>query len=443
MIERLNSIVWGIPGLVLLLGSGLILTCRTRLVQFRLLGRSLRAFYQQLRSSDSGSFRPLCTALAATVGTGNIAGVAGAIAIGGPGAVFWMWISGFVGMATKYAEATLAVRYSQLGKGEERLGGPMYIIQKGLSRPWRPLAYIYSLFGIIASLGVGNATQINAVVSAIGSAGAHFGVTLGRAGLFILGGAMAALVWAMVTGGASKIGAAAELLVPFASVLYIAVCLVVIAMRFSYLDDALKLIISGAFSPKAVTGGAVGSCFLAVRYGVSRGVFSNEAGMGTAAMAHAGANVEHPAQQGMMGIVEVFLDTIVICTMTALVILVSGVELPYGRNVGSELTAEALANVLGPWVTLVLSLCLACFAFATILGWGLYAGRCIEFLLGKLNWSVFAICQAGAVFFGTVADTGIIWGFSELVNGLMAVPNLIALLLLSRQVREITLDYLK
>lgn len=442
MLETVNSIVWGVPGLALLLGSGLVLSWRTGFVQLRLLGPSLKEFWRHLRS-DSGSFRPLCTALAATVGTGNIAGVAGAIAIGGPGAVFWMWVSGLIGMATKYAEAALAVRYSHRGTEGDRIGGPMYIIQRGLSRPWRGLAYVYSAFGIIAAFGVGNAAQINAVASSLESTLAQFGVEMKQTMLIGLGAVMAVLVWSMVSGGASKIGAAAELLVPFASALYILICLLVIVLRAAYLDDVIRMILTGAFQPKAVTGGAVGSCFLAVRFGVSRGVFSNEAGMGTAAIAHAGASVEHPAQQGMMGIVEVFLDTILICTLTAVTILLSGIELPYGEYAGAELTAQALSSVLGPWVSVVLSVCLVCFAFATILGWGFYAGRCVEYLTGRVNWSVFALCQAGAVFFGTVADTGIIWGFSELVNGLMAVPNLIALMLLSRKVREITLDYLK
>ena len=443
MFSFLEEIVWGIPGLALLLGSGLYLSWRTGFVQVRLLPAALKAFFRQFRSPDSDSFRSLCTALAATVGTGNIAGVAGAIAIGGPGAVFWMWVSGFAGMATKYAEAALSVRYVQKGSGGESIGGPMYIIQSGLGNRWHFLAWVYAVFGIVASLGVGNATQVNAVVSALGAVAEDYGLELGMALRTTLGIGMACLVWAMVSGGAAKIGQAAELLVPFASVVYVVICLLVLGLRFSCLPQVFQMIFAGAFSPGAVTGGAVGSCFLAVRYGVSRGIFSNEAGMGTAAIAHAGANVAHPAQQGMMGIVEVFLDTIVICTMTALVILASGVPIPYGMDAGAELTALALGEVLGSWTKVVLSLALACFAFATILGWGLYAGRFVEFLFGKLNWRVFGLCQAGAVLLGILVDSGIIWGFSELVNGLMAVPNLIALIILTPTVREITLDYLK
>lgn len=438
MLQTLNGIVWGTPGLVLLLGSGLYLTAKTGFVQFRLLLPSIRAFFQQLHNTESGSFRPLCTALAATVGTGNIAGVAGAIALGGPGSVFWMWISGFVGMATKFTEASLAVRYSK-----NRIGGPMYIMERGLGHKWRPMAWLYCGLGIVASLGVGNAAQINAVVSAVWTAGEQLGIILDRKLLVILGVILAVTVWSMVSGGASKIGEVAEFLVPFASVLYMLICGMVLILRFDYWDDALRLIVSSAFTPEGVTGGAVGSGLTALRYGISRGVFSNEAGMGTAAIAHAGAQVEYPAQQGMMGIVEVFLDTIVMCTMTAMVILVSGVPIPYGMDAGAELTAKALSQVLGSWVGILLSMCLGCFAFATILGWGLYAGRCFEYLLGKLNWTVFALFQAGAVFWGTVADTGAIWSFSELFNGLMALPNLLALLLLGKQAREISLDYLK
>lgn len=437
MLEKWNAMVWGPPGLILLLGCGIWLSVQTGFVQIRLLVPSLKAFFQCLKSDEEKSFRPLCTALAATVGTGNIAGVAGAIALGGPGAVFWMWISGLIGMATKYAEALLAVRYSK-----DQTGGPMYIITGGLSKPWHWLAWVYSLFGIVAAFGIGNATQINAVVSAVLDASDQFGLSMEKEQILLLGMAMAAVVWKMVSGGHDRIGAAAELLVPFASLVYIGICILVLLLRFPALDDVFALIIRSAFSPRAFTGGAVGSVVLALRYGVSRGVFSNEAGLGTAAIAHAGAKVAHPAEQGMMGLVEVFLDTIVICTMTALVILVSGVPLPYGTSAGAELTCDALTGVLGPWASILLSLCLACFAFATILGWGLYAGRCIEFLFGKLNWKVFASCQAAAVFLGTVSNTGMIWGFSELINGLMAVPNLIALVLLSKEVRQLTLDYL-
>ena len=442
--EKINGFVWGVPMLVLMLGVGLDLSVKTEFVQLRLLGPALRRLVRQIRSGkeDSSAYRALCTALAATVGTGNIAGVAGAIAIGGPGAVFWMWVSGFVGMATKYAEAALAVVYSRRNAAAEQVGGPMYMIRKGLKKPFWPLAGIYSFFGIIAAMGVGNATQINAVMGAVSAAVESFGRQLQPGVMLGIGIVMAVLVWAMVSGGAPKIGAAAEILVPFASIVYILLCLGVLILRFDQLGQALRDILIGAFSPRAVTGGAVGSILIAMRIGVSRGVFSNEAGMGTAAMAHGSAEVEHPAQQGMMGILEVFIDTIVICTMTALVILVSKVEIPYGFSVGSELTALALESCYGPWVTVLLSLCLCCFAFATVLGWGLYAGRCIEYLFGKIRWKAFATVQAVGVVLGAVLETGVIWSFAETINGLMAIPNLIALVLLGGRIGKLTREYI-
>lgn len=443
--ERINGFVWGAPALILLLGAGIYLSVKTRFVQFRLLIPALRSLLRQIKNgADKGAtspFRALCTALAATVGTGNIAGVAGAIAIGGPGAVFWMWVSGFLGMATKYAEAVLAVRYREKNSRGETVGGPMFIIRNGLGDGFAPLAIIYSFFGIVAALGVGNATQINAVIGAVNAAAESYGAVPGSGMNILLGVLMAILVYLMVSGGAPKIGSTAELLVPLASAVYILLCVGVIILRFDRLGQAFTDILLGAFHPRAVTGGTVGSMLTAMRLGVSRGVFSNEAGMGTAAIAHAQAEVRHPAQQGMMGLVEVFVDTIVICTMTALAVLVRDVPIPFGAAVGSEMTAAALSDCCGKWANVFLSLCLCCFALATILGWGLYAGRCVEYLFGAIRWQYFAVCQAFCVVLGAVLDTGVIWSFAELVNGLMVIPNLIALILLSPKVKQITDDY--
>lgn len=442
MLEKINAWIWGPPLLVLMLGVGIYLTIKTKFVQLRLLGPALRGMWQELKKpgkeGETSPFRALCTALAATVGTGNIVGVAGAIAIGGPGAVFWMWISGFLGMASKYAEAVLAIRYSSRNQKGERVGGPMYIIQNGLSGRFLPLARLYSFFGVIAALGVGNATQINAVIGAVSTTAESRGMEFGTGLALGIGLMMAVLVWAMVSGGASKIGSAAELLVPVASAVYILLCFGVLVMRMDGLGDALGQILEGALCPRAVTGGAVGSMMTSLRLGVSRGVFSNEAGMGTAAIAHGGANTDDPTKQGMMGILEVFIDTIVMCTMTALVILVSGVPVPYGTDAGSELTAQALSACYGSWVTVALSICLCCFALATVLGWGLYAGRCIEYLFGGIHWKAFATAQACAVVLGAVLETGLVWSFAEAVNGLMAIPNLIALMLLSKEVVRLT-----
>lgn len=444
-VSMCNGLLWGIPGVAMILGVGAFLTLSTRFVQIRLFPRALREFVRRLtHSEDSGGvtpFRALCTALAATVGTGNIAGVAGAIAIGGPGAVFWMWVSAFVGMATKYAESTLAVRYRARGENGEFLGGTMYMIRTALGEKWQFLAAAYAFFGLFAAFGVGNATQVNAVISALEASASASGFRLPKEVCLTVGLVLAVVVMRMVSGGAGRIGRTAELLVPLVSGAYILLCLAAILLRADRLVPALGAIVRGAFSPKAVTGGAVGSVFVCLRTGISRGVFTNEAGMGTAAMAHGSAEAAHPAQQGLMGIMEVFLDTIVICTLTALVILTSGVEIPYGTPVGAELTLEALCSVFGPWVGVFLSVCLCCFALATILGWGLYAGRCAQFLLGTIRWPVFAACQGVAVLLGAVLETGTVWSLSELMNGLMALPNLITLLVLSPELTRLTREY--
>ena len=425
MLEAFNGFLWGVPVLGLILGTGIWLMFRTGLVQVRLFPAACREFWKRLKSRDSG-FRALCTALAATVGTGNIAGVAGAIAIGGPGAVFWMWVSAFLGMGVKYAESVLAVRYRE----PDGRAGPMYIITKGLGKRW--LACLYSGFGIVAAFGVGNTAQVNAVVTALDSTG------VSRRFVAVLIVLLAILVARMVMGGAGRIGETAEILVPIVGAAYILLCLTAILWNRDRVGEAFSAILRGAFQPGAVTGGAVGSLALTLRTGVSRGTFTNEAGMGTAAIAHGGAEVDHPARQGLMGIMEVFLDTIVICTLTALVLLTSGVAVPYGHMAGSELTAAALADSFGPWVRAALSGCLVLFALATILGWSFYAGRCAEFLFGRINWKWFGICQGAAVFGGLYLGSGTVWTLAEIFNGLMAIPNLMAVLMLSGEVRQLT-----
>ena len=444
-LECLNSFVWGVPALLLILGVGLYISIRTGFVQIRLVPKAVRAFAARLKGGgrDTGTvtpFQALCTALAATVGTGNLAGVAGAMAIGGPGAIFWMWVCALLGMATKFAEATLAVRYRVKENGEY-LGGPMYMIRQGLGKKWAWLGAAYSFFGIIAAFGVGNATQINAVITGINEAVRAFGGETSRLGDLIMGAALAAVILAMLLGGAKRIGAAAERLVPFASVAYLLLGFGVLTMRWQAIPGAFGAIIEGAFSPRAVTGGAVGSLLSSLRIGVSRGVFTNEAGMGTASIAHAGADVSHPAEQGLMGIMEVFLDTIVICTMTALVILVSGVSVPYGFDPGVALTTEAFSAVYGGWVSVAIAAALCCFAFATVLGWGLYGARCAQYLFGAYVWKKFAYLQAVTVVLGAVLETGTVWLLSETVNGLMAIPNLIALALLSPELIRLTKEF--
>ena len=445
VLEFVNGIVWGVPALVLILGVGLYLSIRTGFVQITLFPKAVREFFARLgggKTADGSvtSFQALCTALAATVGTGNLVGVAGAMAIGGPGAIFWMWICALLGMATKFAEATLAVHF-RVKQGQELVGGPMYMIREGMGKHWLWLGGVYSFFGVIAAFGVGNATQINAVVTGINSALTAFGTEETMTGNLLMGIFLAVVICLMLLGGARRIGLVAERLVPFVSVAYLLLGLGVLIARAHALPNALQVIVHSAFSPRAVTGGVVGSILITLRVGVSRGVFTNEAGMGTASIAHASAQVEHPVQQGLMGIMEVFLDTIVICTMTALVILVSGVPIPYGIDAGATLTADAFSAVYGDWVRIFIAAALCCFAFATVLGWGLYGARCAQFLFGTDVWKKFVLLQSVAVILGAVLNTGTVWILSETVNGLMAIPNLIALAVLSPVLSRLTREY--
>lgn len=443
LLEKVNALVWGIPALLGILGIGLYLSIRTGFAQLRLLPRALRTFWQTLigkGEKDEGvsPFQALCTALAATVGTGNLAGVAGAIAIGGPGAIFWMWVSAILGMVTKFAEATLSVRYREKNSAGEWVGGPMYMIRKGMGHRWKWLATVYCFFGVVAAFGVGNATQVNTVIGGVNQAISALGGQESTIGNVLMGVGLAILICGILLGGLKKIGTMAEKLVPFASVCYLLLGLGVLIARAQYLPGAFASIITGAFTPQAVTGGAVGSMFIGLRIGVSRGVFTNEAGMGTAGIAHAAARVKHPCQQGLMGIMEVFLDTIVICTMTALVILVSGVAIPYGEDVGVVLTTQAFSSVYGDWVSILIAAALCCFAIATVLGWGLYGARCAQFLFGDGVWKKFVLLQGGAVILGAVLKTGTVWLLSETVNGLMAIPNLIVLGVLAPELQRLT-----
>lgn len=445
VLESVHSFVWGMPALVLIIGVGLYLTRETRFAQLRLLPKALREFFRKLRGGkvEEGAvspFQALCTALAATVGTGNLVGVAGAICIGGPGAVLWMWVCGLLGMATKFAEATMAVRWRVWENGEY-IGGPMYMISRGMGEKWRWMACLYSFLGIIAAFGVGNATQINAVITGINGVLARFGGVQTRQGNLIMGIILAVLVGAMLLGGAKRIGQAAEKLVPFASVGYILLCAGVLVLRLDRVPEAFGMIFRGAFSPDAVTGGVIGSVLQALRVGCSRGVFTNEAGMGTASIAHASSQVSHPAEQGLMGILEVFLDTIVMCTLTALAILSSGIDIPYGGDAGGALTVAAFTAVYGDWAAIFIAAALCCFAFATVLGWGLYGVRCAQFLFGPGSGRYFALLQTLTVVISAVLETGTVWLLAETVNGLMAIPNLIALACLSKDFGRLVTEY--
>ena len=439
----IQDAILGLPAAALILGVGLSLTIQLGFPQVGLLPRAFGLFFRKMFAvkprEGVSSFQALCTALAATVGTGNLVGVAGAICLGGPGAIFWMWVCAFFGMATKYSEAALAVRY-RVKTSDGYAGGPMYTMTYGLGQRFRPLAKAYCVFGMIAAFGVGNAAQINAVVTGVNGAVVRFGGEPSPAGNLLMGLILAVLAGFLLFGGAKRIGAAAEMLVPIAAGAYILMCVGVLLVFRRRIPAAFGQILTGAFCPRAVTGGILGSAYHALCVGCRRGVFTNEAGMGTASIAHACAEAE-PAQQGLMGMVEVFLDTIVICTLTALVILVTGVTIPYGEDVGGELTTAAFSQVYGAGASVFLAAALILFAVATILGWGLYGARCAQFLFG--GWKGFAAAQTAMVVLGAVLDTETVWFFSELANGLMAIPNLICLAALTGELRRITKDYKK
>ena len=389
-------------------------------------------------------FQAVCTALAATVGTGNIAGVAGALAIGGPGAVFWMWVSALLGMCTKFSEVTLAVQFRETNADGELVGGPMYYIKNGLPKCWHWLAYLFAAFGVLTVFGTGNATQVNTITTAINSALTNYNLLkpdqISTSNL-IIGIVITIMIAMILLGGIKRIGQVTEKLVPFMALLYIVLALGVILLNLHVVPSVFASIIEGAFHPSAVTGGVVGSLFLSMKKGVSRGIFSNEAGLGTGSIAHACADTRKPVKQGMFGIFEVFTDTILICTLTALVILCSQVSIPYGQAAGAELTIQGFTATYGNWVSIFTAVAMCCFAFSTILGWGLYGARCIEFLFSSKVTKPFMVVYSLVAILGATADLGLMWNIAETFNGLMAIPNLIALFLLSGTVVKLTKAY--
>lgn len=439
-LRSVHSVVWGIPALIMIVGVGILLTVKTRFAQFNLFPHAIKMFVMP-KSTDKSKRRALYTALAATVGTGNLAGVAGAIALGGPGAVFWMWVSGILGMVTKMAEATLAVRYRERDENGIHFGGPMYMILRSMKNRWHWLAYVYCFFGVVASFGVGNGTQINTVVSGFNATLKSFGFESHFAVNLIIGVFLGYFILRVLLKGSNGIGAATERLVPFAALCYIFLCVWALINRVNGIPDAIESIIKGAFEPKAVTGGIVGSFFMALRVGMARGVFTNEAGMGTASMAHATAEVKHPVEQGLMGIVEVFIDTLVICTLTALVILSSGVPVDYGHDTGVSLTTMAFVDCCGQWASVAISICLCLFAFATVLGWGFYGLQCARFLFGNRGIKNFVWMQAVVAVVSAVMQTETLWLFAEIINGLMAIPNLVVLAKLTPEVASLINEF--
>lgn len=445
-----NNFIWGVPAMICIIGVGLYLSLRTRFIQIRKFAYAIRStlgkVFQKQTASDGAltPFQAVCTALAATVGTGNIAGVAGAIAIGGPGAVFWMWISAFLGMCTKFSEVTLAVHFRERNKDGDYVGGPMYYIKNGLSRHWHWLAFVFSAFGVLTVFGTGNATQVNTITTAINSALINYHLldpAYTKTSNIILGIVIAVLVGLILLGGIKRIGSVTEKLVPFMAVIYIALSLGVIILNIQRVPGVFASIFAGAFQPSSVTGGVVGSFFLSMKKGVSRGIFSNEAGLGTGSIAHACADTDEPVKQGLFGIFEVFTDTIVICTMTALVILCSGVPVDYGNAAGAELTILGLTSTYGSWISIFTAVALCCFAFSTIIGWGLYGARCIEFLFSSKVIKPFMVVYSLVSILGATVNLGLLWSIAETFNGLMSIPNLIALFLLSGTVVQLVRKY--
>lgn len=448
--QVVNDFIWGVPTMVCIIGVGFYLSCRTGFLQIRKFSYAIQTtigrMFRKRNASDGAltPFQAVCTALAATVGTGNIAGVAGAIAIGGPGAVFWMWVSAVLGMCTKFAEVTLAVYYRETNKEGDLVGGPMYYIKNGLGKNWQFLAVLFSAFGVLTVFGTGNATQVNTITTAVNSALLSCGLISEGAvktSNLIQGIIIAALVALILLGGVKRIGQVTEKLVPFMALLYIVLSVGIILFRIQALPSVIQAIFEGAFKPAAVTGGAVGSLFMSMKKGVSRGIFSNEAGLGTGSIAHACADTRKPVKQGMFGIFEVFTDTIVICTLTALVILCSQVPVGYGQAAGAELTIQGFISVYGNWVSVFTAVAMCCFAFSTILGWGLYGARCIEFLFSEKVIKPFMVAYSLVAILGATADLGLMWNIAETFNGLMAIPNLIALFLLSGTVVKLTKEY--
>lgn len=448
--NAVNNFVWGVPAMVCIIGVGLFLSLRTRFLQIRkfpyAIKTTLGRMFRKREASDGAMtpFQAVCTALAATVGTGNIAGVAGAIAIGGPGAVFWMWISALLGMCTKFSEVTLAVHFRERNARGDLVGGPMYYIKTGLSKYWQWLAVAFSAFGVLTVFGTGNATQVNTITTAINSALLNYNVISDSAvnlSNIIMGITIAVLVGLVLLGGVKRIGSVAEKLVPFMAVFYIILALGVVLLNIENVPRVLYSIVYGAFNPSAVTGGVVGGFFLSVQKGVSRGIFSNEAGLGTGSIAHACADTQKPVKQGFFGIFEVFTDTILICTLTALVILCSGVPVSYGSAAGAELTILGFTSTYGNWVSIFTAVAMCCFAFSTIIGWGLYGARCIEFLFSSRVIKPFMVVYSLVAILGATVDLGLLWSIAETFNGLMSIPNLIALFLLSGTVVRLVKEY--
>ncbi len=456
--DAINGVVWGIPMLVLLVGAGIVLSIMTKFIQFRKFGYAMRNTLGKIFKGHTAGkgevtpFQAVTTALAATVGTGNISGVIAAVTLGGPGSIFWLWITALSGMCTKFSEVVLAIRYRERNKDGDWVGGPMYYIKNGLGKGWNWLAILFCIFGALAAFGIGNAVQVSNITDAINSAITTFNpsFTGEKVVNWIIGIIIAIIIGVTLIGGIKRLGSVTEKLVPFMSVIYILSCLIVIFANIGQIGKVFGAIFQYAFTPNAVIGGAAGAAIkMCITWGVKRGVFSNEAGLGSAPIAHAASSERDPVKQGLYGIFEVFMDTIVICSLTGLTILSAfysgGVNWEYGVKGGNSIISGAFGTILGNKLgAIIIALAISLFALSTILSWALYGSRCCEYIFKstkciKPYYVVFMIitlvgCQIGS---------GLAWDIADTLNGLMAIPNLVALLGLSGVVVKLVKDHFK
>lgn len=436
-VDWFNGIVWGVPMIVMILGTGLYLNIRLKFMPLLQIGRGFKMIWAGRKKTGDADgeitpFAALMTALSATIGTGNIAGVATAIAVGGPGAMFWMWMTALVGMATKYSEVLLAVKYREIDDNGEHIGGPMYAIKNGLKKHWAWLGTAFAIFGGLAGFGIGNMVQANGISSAVQNA---FGVPAWISGLVMM-----VITGAVILGGIKRIGAVAEALVPFMSISYVLCVTVILGVFFDQIPGAFALIVEHAFTPVAGLGGFAGaSVWAAMRYGVARGIFSNEAGLGTAGIAQSAGSTKDPVFSGLIGMMGTFIDTIIVCTMTGLAIIVTGVWT--SGQTGAVLSSSAFEAAMPGVGKYLLAAELAIFAYTTILGWAYYSEKCWEYLLGTASEKPFRVLWTLAVFPGAVVNLDFAWLVADTLNALMAIPNLISLLLLSPIVVSITREY--
>ena len=452
VLANIDNLVWGVPLMVLILSGGILLTLRLGLLQIRKLPLALKWMIKNEEGGEGeiSSFSALCTALSATIGTGNIVGVATAVGTGGPGALFWMIVAAFFGMATKFSEGLLAVKYRIVGEDGHSLGGPFYYIEQGMGKKWKWLAKLFAFFGVCVGLfGIGTFSQVNGISSAVHGffdPNNKHCVNIMFLGKYSWSVVIASLILAfcvaaVLIGGIKRIASVSQVIVPFMAIIYFLFAAILIITNITQVPAAIKIIVKAAFTPKAVTGGAVGSMFVAMQKGVARGIFSNEAGLGTGSIAHACADTKKPVKQGFFGIFEVFTDTIVICTLTALVILCSGVPVTYGQAAGAELTISGFTSTYGSWVSIFTAISMCCFAFSTIIGWGLYGARCIEFIFDEKIIKPFMVAYSLVAILGATVDLGLLWSIADTFNGLMAIPNLIGVFLLSKTVFKLTREY--